>query len=146
MCVKRCSFIHSPGWKFISVKRCHVNIGLFKEPSSELVSSRWHSRRLIQLLLRWLPGHQHRLVCHAAEVKQEGETQCACLKGKLWLCCLCVTYLETLLPQEILEAWFFSLVYACCEEGIGGGELGADRDLSRLSWDDSVFWRDFQFS
>lgn len=58
---------------------------------------------------------------------------------------VCV-YLETLLPQEILEAWFFSFLYACCEEGLAGGEPGADRDLSRLSWDDSVFWRDFQFS
>lgn len=42
-----------------------------------------------------------------------------------------VTYLETLLPQDTLEAWFLSLAYAWCEEWTMGGEGGGCKGSSR---------------
>lgn len=63
----------SPWWKFIVVKRSQVHVGCFHEPPSELVSSRWHSRGLVQLLLRWLPGDQHCFICHTANGEEEEE-------------------------------------------------------------------------
>lgn len=47
----------------------------FQERPSELVSSSWHSRRLVQLLLGRLPGAQHRLICRTAEGEEERERE-----------------------------------------------------------------------
>lgn len=64
---------------------------------------------------------------------------------KTWVRKVSVTDLETLLPHDTLDAWFFSLEYSC-EEGTAGGDEGGGRESSRSSWDDIVFWRDIQVS
>lgn len=62
--------ITSPWCKFISLSG-QVDIGCSQELPSELVSSRWNNRWLVQLLLSWLPGAKHRLISHTTEGKEE---------------------------------------------------------------------------
>lgn len=55
-------------------------------------------------------------------------------------------YLETLLPHDALDAWFFNMAYAWREEAaLGGVETRGERS-SKYSRDTCVFWRDIQVS